>query len=70
MYIPHIPEDDELVLTGGGRRLAMAGNPDDDWYASVSPRNRSYCAEGTWADWVQLAEAILKENERRQEGEE
>lgn len=54
------------TIHGGGRRLAM--QPADllsDWYVGWSPRNDSYCAEGTWFDWVEMAQNILKAEEER-----
>lgn len=54
------------TIHGGGRRLAMRPSDTlDDWYVGWSPRNDSYCAEGTWFDWVELAQNILKAEEDR-----
>jgi hypothetical protein len=49
-----------------GRRLAIK-NSDwlPDWYISWSPRNCNQNAEGPWSEWVELAKAILAEDERR-----
>ncbi len=65
MYALTEPKDDEFVLTAG-RRLGMFHSADmGDWYVSWSPRNASSCAEGGWADWVDLAKQILAEDEKR-----
>lgn len=32
----------------------------DDWYVSYNPRFQNATAEGTWAHWVELANAILE----------
>lgn len=52
----------------GGNRLVISGDPREDWYIGWSPANEKLSAEGSWEEWVQLAEAILKENAKRQVG--
>lgn len=62
--------ENEQVLIGepgdtvaqGGRRCALerTDSPDWDWYIGVSPRNGlGALCEGSWADWVRLAQNIL-----------
>lgn len=66
MYIPVEPAPGKLSIHGGGTRLAILECEGEiDLYAGWSPRNRSHCAEGTWADWVELAKKILKVDEER-----
>ena len=49
----------------GGNRLVISGDPRENWYIGWSPTNEKLTAEGSWQEWVQLAEAILAENEKR-----
>ena len=48
-----------------GNRLVISGDPRENWYIGWSPTNEKLAAEGSWEEWVQLAEAILTENEKR-----
>jgi len=48
-----------------GNRLVISGDPRENWYIGWSPTNEKLAAEGSWEEWVQLAEAILAENEKR-----
>lgn len=50
------------------KRLVISGDPKDNWYIAWSPANETLAAEGTWEDWVQLAESILNEDEKRRPG--
>ena len=52
----------------GGNRLVISGDPRENWYIGWSPTNEKLTAEGSWQEWVQLAEAILAENEKRRSG--
>ena len=52
----------------GGNRLVVSGDPRENWYIGWSPTNDKLAAEGSWEEWVQLAEAILVENEKRRPG--
>ena len=52
----------------GGNRLVISGDPRENWYIGWSPTNEKLTAEGSWQEWVQLAEAILAENEKRRPG--
>lgn len=52
----------------GGNRLVISGDPRENWYIGWSPTNDKLAAEGSWEEWVQLAEAILTENKKRQLG--
>jgi len=52
----------------GGNRLVISGDPRENWYIGWSPSSEKLSAEGSWEEWVQLAEAILQENEKRQAG--
>ena len=54
-----------LSLKKTPRRLVLRGDFDDNWYIASST-NESYCAEGTWQDWVALAKTILAEDRERQ----
>ena len=57
---------DAEIVVSSGRRLAVAKSGHiDDWYISYSPRNDNQNAEGTWEEWVNLAKAILEEDEER-----
>ncbi len=47
------------------RRLVLRGDLNENWYIASST-NESYCAEGTWQDWVELAQMILAEDRERQ----
>lgn len=49
----------------GSNRLVISGDPREDWYIGWSPTNDKLAAEGSWDEWVQLAEAILHENSKR-----
>ncbi|GEM_PF-3094525 len=46
-------------------RLILHGNSDENWYIASST-NDNFCAEGTWQDWVKLAQAVLAEDRLRQ----
>ena len=52
----------------GGRRCAVRKfEIGDDWWVGTSPRNGDGAAvEGSWSDWVALAEAILERNRATQ----
>lgn len=51
------------LVRGGGRRCAIRiGNLGRNWLVGWSPRNGSYCCEGSWNDWVELAKNILAED--------
>jgi hypothetical protein len=47
------------------RRLILRGDFEENWYIASST-HESYCAEGTWQDWVALARTILAEDRERQ----
>lgn len=49
----------------GGNRLVISGDPRENWYIGWSPTNDKLSAEGSWEEWVQLAEAIIAENKKR-----
>jgi hypothetical protein len=49
----------------GANRLVISGDPRENWYIGWAPTNEKLSAEGSWEEWVQLAEAILAENEKR-----
>ena len=52
--------DPRDYIRGGGRRCALRKSDWlDDWYVSHSPRNCNQNAEGSWEDWVELAQNIL-----------
>lgn len=53
----------------GGNRLVISGDPRENWYIGWSPTNDKLAAEGSWEEWVQLAEAILAENTKRRPGQ-
>ncbi|MCK4623598.1 MAG: hypothetical protein KAT62_15465 [Desulfuromonadales bacterium] len=55
----------EEAEQAGGDHLVISGNRRDNRYAGWSPTNENFSAEGSWEDWVQLAEAILIENRKR-----
>ena len=46
------------------RRLILHGNSHEDWYIASSS-NENFCAEGTWQDWVKLAQKVLAEDRSR-----
>ena len=48
-----------------GNNLAIIGEPDQDWFIGWSPEENFMATEGTWEEWVLLAQAILDENDRR-----
>lgn len=52
----------------GGNRLVISGDPRENWYIGWSPTNEKLSAEGSWEEWVQLAEAILNEDQKRRPG--
>lgn len=49
----------------GGNSLAISGDKTDNWYIGWSPDEDAHSAEGSWEEWVQLARAILDENNKR-----
>lgn len=51
------------VLIGTGQ-LTISSHSQDDWYICWSPIRSEIGSEGPWDEWVSLAEAILKENDR------
>jgi hypothetical protein len=57
-----IKADPRVYVQGGGRRCAIVKSAWlDDWYVGFSPRNgEGASVEGTWADWVELANNILE----------
>ena len=56
---------DSETISIGGEDLAISGDRGDNWYVGWSPGHDVHSAEGSWEQWVQLARAILKENELR-----
>jgi hypothetical protein len=50
------------VTIEAGKRLAVRkGDFLRDWFVSHSSRNDSYCGEGPWEHWVDLAVKILQD---------
>jgi hypothetical protein len=57
----------------GGKRCGITacnglndGNDPRGWWVGFSPKNgMNACVEGSWSDWVQLAQQILAEDARR-----
>ena len=47
------------------RQLILHGNSSENWYIASST-NDNFCAEGTWQDWVNLAQKVLAEDRLRQ----
>ena len=47
------------------RRLVLHGDRRENWYIASST-NDNFCAEGTWQDWVKLAQTVLAEDRLRQ----
>jgi hypothetical protein len=58
-----IANDYEAVpALDAGRRLGVQWDPwMGDWFTSWSPRNSNSHAEGPWAQWIDLAIAILQD---------
>ncbi len=54
-------EDGHKVTINAAKRLGIeyCDQMNVPWFQSYSPRNRNQNAEGTWADWVELAHRIL-----------
>jgi len=48
----------------GTNRLAITGHVNEDWYFCWSPSNPEIGPEGCWQQWVELAQEILRENEK------
>jgi len=46
------------------QRLAISGDAQENWYLCRSIANTEIGSEGTWEEWVQLAEAILREEKK------
>jgi hypothetical protein len=44
--------------------LAISSNSQENWYICWSPDRSEIGSEGPWEEWVSLAEAILKENDK------
>ncbi len=64
LVFPEFGDGEFAIQTG--RRLGMVKSDyTDDWYISWSPRNSNNNAEGVWSEWVELANAIIAEDERR-----
>ena len=53
------------ILAAGSRLAIRASEVLDDWYVPFSPRNSSQCAEGSWSEWVALANKILQRDDAR-----
>ena len=54
-------EDPRDYIRGAKRCALKKSDCFDDWYVGTSPRNGDYATvEGSWADWVELAQNILK----------
>ncbi len=49
----------------GGDHLVISGNRRDNRYIGWSPTNENFSAEGSWEDWVQLAEAMPRPGKNR-----
>lgn len=52
---------DQAFIEGGKRLGVRRSDFLRDWFVSHSPRNDSYCAEGPWEHWVDLAVRILQD---------
>lgn len=52
---------DQAFIEGGKRLGVRRSDFLRDWFVSHSPRNDSYCAEGPWEHWVDLAVHILQD---------
>ncbi len=64
-YYGDLNENDWIIA---GKRLGITRTLGDDtlpdWWTCVSPRNHNHYAEGTWADFVKLAEIIIERNKK------
>ena len=56
--------DRKQVRIGVGN-LAISGDMNQNWFIGWSPHYDALAAEGTWEEWVMLAQAILDENNKR-----
>lgn len=61
---------DRSFIDGGGRRLACKkADWMENWWYAFSPRNgESAAAEGSWDDWVELAQNILEIDQKLKAG--
>ena len=56
--------DDGRTPIGANPRLAcVASKYMENWFIPVNPTNQNILPQGTWEEWVELAEAIIREHQ-------